>query len=65
MKFLRERLAFGDPLQALWQNCIFNLCGVENFYRKMYGVVVTSTPDQRAGWLEDVRQMVSRAYGIG
>lgn len=61
----RERLVFGDPLQALWQSCIFNLCGVENFYRKMYGVVVTSSPDQRAEWLEDVRETVSRAYCSG
>lgn len=47
----REMKAFGDPLQALWKNCIFDLCGVTNFYRKMYEVVVTSTFEERQKWL--------------
>ena len=40
----REIQAFGDPLQTLWKNCIFDLCGVQDFHRKTYGVIVTSTP---------------------
>ena len=35
----REQRVFGDPLQALWQHCIFGLCGVPRFYRAMYGVI--------------------------
>lgn len=27
----REQEAFGDPLQTLWKNCIFGLCGREGF----------------------------------
>ena len=55
----REQNAFGDPLQTIWKNCIFGLCGVADFYRKTYCVVVTSTPEQRAAWLDDVRAIVN------
>ncbi len=58
----REQSAFGDPLQIIWQNCIFGLCGVTNFHRKTYGVVVTSTHEQRAAWLDDVRAIVDEKF---
>jgi len=54
----REMEVFGDPLETLWKNCIFDLCGVKNFYRKMYGVIVTSTPEQRNQWLDEVQETV-------
>lgn len=55
----REIEVFGDPLETLWKNCIFALCGVENFYRKTFRVVVTSTPEQRDSWLSEVRETVA------
>ena len=58
----RELRVFGDPLQALWQHCIFGLCGVPRLYRAMYGVIVTSTPEQRRAWLEEVADTVRRHY---
>jgi len=58
----REQEAFGDPLQTLWKNCIFGLCGVEDFRRKSYGVVVTSTEAERRAWLDDVRQRVRECF---
>ncbi len=58
----REVEVFGDPLEALWRTCIFDLCGVEDFFRRMYRVIVTSTPGQRQAWLEDVRQIVARHF---
>lgn len=58
----RELTVFGDPLEALWKDCIFGLCGVNVFYRRMFGVVVTSTPTQRAAWLDEVRQAVTRHF---
>jgi NAD(P)H dehydrogenase (quinone) len=54
----RELRVFGDPLEALWKVCIFELCGVKNFYRRMYRVVVTSSLDQRHAWLLDVEDIV-------
>ena len=55
----RELNVFGDPLERLWKNCIFDLCGVKNFHRKMFSVVCTSTQEQRKAWLEDVHELVS------
>ena len=58
----REHQAFGDPLETLWRSCIFALCGVEDFHRKTYGVIVTSTPEERAAWLEEAKDMVARIF---
>jgi len=56
----RELKVFGDPLQALWKNCIFDLCGVKIFYREMFNIIITSTLTQREQWLERVREVVKQ-----
>ena len=56
----RERAIFGDPLETLWRNCIFGLCGVTHFHRRMFGVVVTSTPEQRRQWLAEACELATR-----
>lgn len=58
----RENGVFGDPLQLLWKNCIFDLCGVPVFYRKMYRVVVTSTLTERQLWLEEVATVIRACF---
>jgi putative NADPH-quinone reductase len=58
----REARAFGDPLETLWKNCIFGLCGVENFYRETFSVVVTSSEDERRQWLAKVRETMRRVF---
>jgi NAD(P)H dehydrogenase (quinone) len=58
----REMAVFGDPLETIWRNCIFGLCGVRNFYRETFSVVVTSTPEQRREWLSKVRAVVNRYF---
>jgi NAD(P)H dehydrogenase (quinone) len=58
----RELRAFGDPLETLWGKCIFDLCGVKNFHRRMYEVVVTSTLAQREAWLRDVEETVQKCF---
>lgn len=57
----REKEVFGDPLELLWKNCIFDLCGASTFYRRMFNVIVVSTDEQREAWLEEVRK-VTRKY---
>jgi NAD(P)H dehydrogenase (quinone) len=57
----REQAVFGDPLETLWKNCIFGLCGGETFYRRTFSVVVTSTEEQRKEWLKEV-QATTRTY---
>ncbi len=58
----REAKVFGDPLDTLWRNCIFGLCGVNNLCRETFGVIVTSTESERREWLARVRDTVRRAF---
>lgn len=55
-KAQREINIFGDPLEMIWKNCVFSLCGVNNFHRRMFNVIVTSTAKQRKNWLDSVRK---------
>ena len=61
----REAKVFGDPLETLWKNCIFGLCGIEVAYREMFSVVVTSTVEERQDWLKKVREVVGRYFPRG
>lgn len=61
----REINVFHDPLETIWKNCIFDLCGVRKFYRRMFNVVVTSSEEQRVGWLAEVCEIVNRYYPNG
>jgi putative NADPH-quinone reductase len=56
----REAAVFGDPLEALWKDCVFRLCGVAAFERRMFGPMASSTAEERAAWLSEVRTVVSR-----
>ncbi len=58
----RELAVFGDPLETIWKNCIFGLCGVKTFYRETFSVVVTSTAVQRQEWLTKVRTVVNKYF---
>jgi NAD(P)H dehydrogenase (quinone) len=56
----REAKVFGDPLETLWKNCVFGLCGIDTVHREMFSVVVTSTLEQREKWLEKVQEVVEQ-----
>ena len=58
----REKNIFGDPLETIWKNCIFGLCGVKRFYRRMFNIVVVSSEERRKEWLEEVRQTVAAYF---
>ena len=58
----RERSAFGDPLEALWKRCIFDLCGVQTFHRRTFNVVVTSSSDQRRRWLNEAKELAANVF---
>ncbi|MGA2919427.1 NAD(P)H-dependent oxidoreductase [Methanoregula sp.] len=55
---VREQEVFGDPLERIWKDCIVSFCGVPVCHRRMFGVVVTSTAEQRKAWLEEARQLM-------
>ncbi len=58
----REIRFFEDPLEILWKTCIFGLCGVTNFHRRMFSIVVISTEAQRRKWLQEVRETVNTIF---
>ena len=58
----RELKVFGDPLDTLWKNCIFGLCGVKRFYRKNFGIVVISSQEERRRWLAEVEEILDRHF---
>jgi len=58
----KERDVFGVPLETLWKNCIFGLCGVETVHRRRFNVFAVSTEMERNAWLEEVRQTICRFF---
>lgn len=58
----REKNVFGDPLESIWRNCIFGLCGITNFQRRKFNVIVTSTEEQRRDWLNDVEKDIDTFF---
>jgi len=58
----RETSLYGDPLESLWKNNMFVSCGVKDFYRRMFGVIITSTPERRAEWLREAGETTARCF---
>ena len=59
----REDSVFGDPLERIWKDCIFGLCGVTKFVRRMFRVVVTSSADEREKWLTEAETIIRENFG--
>jgi putative NADPH-quinone reductase len=59
---VREQEVFGDPLERLWKDGIFAFCGVREFRRRMFGVIVTSTEEQRKSWLREVQELTRHTF---
>jgi putative NADPH-quinone reductase len=58
----REQDVFGDPLERIWKDGIVSFCGVRTFRRRMFGVMVTSTKEQRKAWLDEVREITGGLF---
>nr|WP_321514349.1 NAD(P)H-dependent oxidoreductase [uncultured Pseudodesulfovibrio sp.] len=58
----RETAIFGDPLERIWKDCIFGLCGITHFTRRMFNIIVTSSAEQRSQWLDEVTKTVESAF---
>lgn len=59
-----ELSVYGDPLENLWKNCIFALCGIsgERFRRRNFESIIMSTPNERQAWLDEVRRLVRECF---
>lgn len=58
----REVKVFGDPLELIWKKCVFDFCGVKEFYRTMFRVIDDSTVQQRVNWLSEVSEIINKYY---
>jgi putative NADPH-quinone reductase len=58
----RENNIFGDPLETIWKNCIFDFCGVKQFERKIFRIIVTSNLEQRHQWLKETRDLIDKYF---
>ena len=58
----RENRIFKDPLETIWKNCILDFCGVNNFYRKMFRIMVNSSIAQREAWLKEVQTTIDQYF---
>ncbi len=58
----REVKVFGDPLEAIWKNCVFGLCEIPKFYRRMFSVIVTSDLKERTQWLRETEALINQVY---
>lgn len=58
----REIQVFGDPLERIWKDCVFDFCGIKNFHRKMFRIIASSTLNQRKLWLEDVKKTINTYF---
>lgn len=61
----REIEVFGDPLERIWKDCVFGLCGVETVERRIYTTIVTSTQQQRISWLKETESLVNMHFPEG
>lgn len=58
----REIDVFGDPLNRLWKDCIFDFCGISVFDRIMFRVVADSNQTEREEWLNQTKNMVKHYF---
>ncbi len=58
----RESSVFGDPLETLWKNNMFISCGARSYFRKNFGVIITSTVEQRGKWLGEAREITNQYF---
>lgn len=61
----REMEVFGDPLERIWKDCVFGLCGVETIERRMYTAIVTSSQQQRERWLTETKSLINKHFPGG
>lgn len=53
----REEGYFHDPLEWEWIRCVFGFCGISRSRRRMFRIVASSTPDERAAWLAEAGEL--------
>jgi putative NADPH-quinone reductase len=60
----REALVFGDPLDRMWRDCILRYCGVQHVMRLLFGVIATSSDEERRQWLTQAGSLAEKAVAM-
>lgn len=58
---VRENSYFNDPLQSIWEKCVFGFCGITDVHRKMFRIVADSTHEERTEWLNETEEIIREA----
>lgn len=58
----REENIFGDPLQRIWKDCIFDFCGITTSDRIMFRIIAGSSDKERDMWLNEVADMINKYF---
>jgi len=56
----REEAYFKDPLENIWNKCVFGFCGIEDSHREMFSIISDSTNEERIQWLGKVEDILIR-----
>jgi putative NADPH-quinone reductase len=58
----RENNLFGDPLETIWKNCILNFCGIHQYERRMFRIIVNSDLNLRKAWLVEAELLMDKYF---
>ena len=58
-----ELSVYGDPIENFWKVVVFGVLGTKSFERRNFEPVVISTPEERQGWLAEVKAILARRFG--
>ncbi|MDR3108828.1 MAG: NAD(P)H-dependent oxidoreductase [Planctomycetaceae bacterium] len=58
-----ELNVYKDPIEHFWKTIVFGLCGSKSYERRNFEQIITSTPEQRTGWLKEVAETITRRFG--
>lgn len=57
-----ENTTFPEPLELIWKNQVFKLCGVKYVERINFGIMKMSEESQRLHWLSEVRFKINSLF---
>lgn len=56
----REIDYFGDPLENIWEKCVFGFLGIKKYHRKMFTIIADSSDAERENWLKEIEKDIER-----
>lgn len=57
-----ELRVYKASLDAIWTNCVFDLCETKKVTRKLFSGISKSTPEERKHWLEEVKEIINERF---